>query len=431
MMHCDTLKQKAFQLSPGGVQSPVRYLQSRDDVLFFDRASGCTLWDPEGHEWLDYVGGYGPMILGHAHPDVVAAMVKQSRECLSMGACHRLEAQLAECIQQAMPHLEMVRFVNSGTEAAMTAIRLARGITGRNGILKFNGGYHGHVDALLVNAGSGALTLNQPSSPGIPKDTTRHTHTLPYNDLNAVTAYITEHGQSIAALIVEPIAGNMGMIKPLPGFLSGLRSLCDQYGILLIMDEVMTGFRVAFGGAQSLYNVQGDITLLGKIIGGGLPVGALAGSARIMNQLAPKGPIYQAGTLSGNPMTMAAGLATLTALQSLNPYAERHQHAAKLGNEMAKEAHQAGVPFSWVHEGAMMGLFFSESAPCNQGEVMQSNRVYFELFLSTCLSHRIFWPPSPFESAFLSITHNQQSIDKTILAWQDALDSIKTHPSYA
>lgn len=415
------LKEKALKLSPGGVQSPVRYIPSEDDLLFFDKASGATLYDPEGHAWVDYVGGYGPMILGHAHPEVVSAMQTQSATCLSMGACHRLEAQLAACIQTAMPHLDMIRFVNSGTEAAMTAVRLARAVTKRNNIIKFDGGYHGHVDALLVEAGSGALTLNQPSSPGIPEGTTQHTQTLPYNDLDAVQRHLKKDGEHVAAIIVEPIAGNMGMIKPVAGFLSGLRALCDTYGILLIIDEVMTGFRVAWGGAQALYQVQGDLTLLGKIIGGGLPVGAIGGREAIMKQLAPTGPVYQAGTLSGNPLTMAAGLATLTTLSTTQPYKALEAHAVTLGQGLTQRAEAANIPISWDQAGGMMGLFFSEKLPKNREDVLKTNRHHFNAFLKTCLQNHLFWPPSAFESAFISTAHNEHTRNKTYTVWEKAL----------
>jgi glutamate-1-semialdehyde 2,1-aminomutase len=426
MQRSEQLFQQAQKLFPGGVNSPVRaFGRVGGTPPYFKRGSGSHLFDEDDKQYIDYIGSWGPMVLGHAHPGVIKAVHDAASDSLSFGAPTAVETELALKIQQHLPSMEMMRMVSSGTEATMSAIRLARGFTGRDKILKFEGCYHGHSDSLLVKAGSGALTIGEPDSAGVPIDLARLTLTLPYNNLEAVEQLFVADGSNIAAIIVEPIAGNMGMICPLPGFLEGLRSICDQHDTVLIFDEVMTGFRVDIGGAQGLYNVRPDLTTLGKVIGGGLPVGAFGGRSDIMQCIAPLGPVYQAGTLSGNPIAMASGLATLTALETPDFFENLHATTQRLTDGLSSLAIAAGIGLSTVGQGGMFGFFFSNRGPVSNFEaVMASDADRFNRFFHSMLDQGVYLAPSPFESGFVSASHTSEDIDQTLEKAERSLQSL-------
>ena len=418
-----------FELSqkfiPGGVNSPVRAFSSVGGTpIFFKKGLGSRLWDENDKEYIDYINSWGPMILGHAHPEVIKAVQKTAKDSLSFGAPTSKELDMAEILVRLVPSMEQVRLVSSGTEATMSAIRVARGFTSRDRIVKFEGCYHGHADALLVKAGSGALTFGQPSSAGVPKDVAKHTHTLPFNDTVALEKSFSEMGDEIACVIIEPIVGNMNLILPDIKFLKTLRQLCTQYGTVLIFDEVMTGFRVALGGAQELYGVTPDMTTLGKIIGGGLPVGAFGGKKDIMQKLAPLGPVYQAGTLSGNPVAVAAGLRTLELIQEPNFYQELTLMTKKLVTGMNMAASKNDIKFSARSVGGMFGLYFRESPPNSFDEIMESDREKFNKFFHSMLKQGIYFGPSAFEAGFVSAAHTEKDINETIKASHKAFESL-------
>lgn len=411
------LFEQSQRLIPGGVNSPVRAFRSVGGTpVFFKRGKGSRLWDEDGKEYIDYVGSWGPMILGHAHPEVVAAVQKAAENSLSFGAPTALELEMAELISTLVPSMEQVRLVSSGTEATMSAIRLARGYTGRSKILKFEGCYHGHADSLLVKAGSGALTFGQPSSAGVPPELAAHTLTLAYNDNAAVEQLFEQMGSEIACIIVEPVVGNMNLVVPQNDFLNLLREQCTKHGAVLIFDEVMTGFRVALGGAQALYGITPDLTTLGKVIGGGLPVGAFGGRRDIMNCLAPLGPVYQAGTLSGNPVAVSAGLATLKLIQTPDFHARLNQTTHQMVQGLVNSARNAGVTFSGQNVGGMFGLYFSASCPDSFDAVMQSDKEAFNRFFHAMLEAGIYLAPSAFEAGFVSAAHTAEDIAATIAA---------------
>jgi len=412
------LFEQARRHIPGGVNSPVRAFKGvGGEPLFIERAEGAYVYDTSGRRYIDYVGSWGPIIAGHAHPQVVCAVQETAKNGLSFGAPTELETRLAKRICELMPSIELVRMVNSGTEAAMSAIRLARAFTGREHIVKFEGGYHGHSDSLLVKAGSGALTLGVPTSPGVPAALAALTLTLPYNDNNAVRAAFKKIGKQIAGVIVEPIAGNMSCIPPAADFLRTLRELCTQYGSLLIFDEVMTGFRVARGGAQALYKIKPDLTTLGKIIGGGLPVGAFGGRRDVMEKLAPMGPVYQAGTLSGNPVVMAAGLSTLALLDAPDFYPNLNDKTRRLTEGLRAAASTAGVAFTTNQVCGMFGLFFTNAAHVtNYAQVMACDTGRFQRFFHGMLAEGVYLAPSAFEAGFLSAAHTAADIDTTVAA---------------
>lgn len=414
----ETLFSKSQHHIPGGVNSPVRAFKGVGGTpIFIREASGARIIATTGRSYIDYVGSWGPMILGHAHPQVVEAVRNAAVHGLSFGAPTELETQMADTVCSILPSMDQVRMVNSGTEATMSAIRLARGATGRDKILKFEGCYHGHADSLLVKAGSGALTLGVPSSPGVPEAIARETLTLPYNDIEAVTELMNRIGSEIACIIVEPVAGNMNCVPPVPGFLEHLRKVCDQFGTLLIFDEVMTGFRVALGGAQALYNVTPDLTTLGKIIGGGLPVGAFGGKRELMTQLAPLGPVYQAGTLSGNPLAMSAGLATLKLIATPGFHEHLSAQTARLTHELEAAAKEAGIALRTNQVGAMFGLFFTDQpAVRNFADVMRCSTDQFRRFFHGMLDQGVYFAPSAFEAAFMSSAHGDEEIELTIKA---------------
>ncbi|ABE50927.1 glutamate-1-semialdehyde 2,1-aminomutase [Methylobacillus flagellatus] len=419
------LFEQSQTLIPGGVNSPVRAFGSVGGTpVFFKRGLGARLWDEDGKEYIDYVGSWGPMILGHAQPDVIAAVQATAANSLSFGAPTALELEMAQLITQLVPSMEQVRLVSSGTEATMSAIRLARGFTSRSKILKFEGCYHGHADSLLVKAGSGALTFGQPSSAGVPPELAAHTLTLPYNDVQALEHLFEELGKEIACVILEPVAGNMNLVRPTPEFLGALRSLCTHSGTLLIFDEVMTGFRVALGGAQQLFGIKPDLTTLGKVIGGGLPVGAFGGRADVMAFLAPLGPVYQAGTLSGNPVAVAAGLATLKQLQRPGFHEELALKTRQLTDGLARAARDAGVTFSAQSVGGMFGLYFSAECPASFAEVMQSDKQAFNRFFHGMLEAGVYLAPSAFEAGFVSIAHSEADISQTIVSAQGVFSRI-------
>ncbi|MFC1859174.1 glutamate-1-semialdehyde 2,1-aminomutase [Thermodesulfobacteriota bacterium] len=419
------LFQQALKLIPGGVNSPVRACKSvGTDPLFIDRAIGCFLYDADGNRYIDYVGSWGPMILGHRHASVVAEISKVLERGTSFGAPTDLEIALAEMIIDAIPSMEMVRMVNSGTEATMSAIRLARGITRRDIVVKFDGCYHGHADTLLVEAGSGVATLGIPGSPGVPESLAAQTLSLPYNDIERVTKVMDEKGDNVACIIVEPVAGNMGLVLPAQGFLETLKQLTEKYGCLLIFDEVMTGFRVSYGGAQTLYNIDPDITTLGKIIGGGLPVGAYGGKRNIMENIAPQGPVYQAGTLSGNPVAMAAGLATLRQISQPGFYDALDQKSARLAAGLQKAAAQAGISAALNRAGSMLGLFFTDKEVKNFEDAKSSDLNLFSAYYKGMLAKGIYLAPSQFEALFVSSAHNIAHIDETITAAEGVLTQI-------
>jgi glutamate-1-semialdehyde 2,1-aminomutase len=408
---------QAQQLLPGGVNSPVRaYKGVGGTPLFIAKAKGSRVWDVDGNAFIDYVLSWGPMITGHAHPHVVKALQSAAERGTSYGAPTKREVDLAKLITTAFPTIEMVRLVNSGTEATMSAIRVARGFTVRDKIIKFAGCYHGHADGLLVKAGSGATTLGIPDSPGVPADVARHTITVPYNDLAAVKAVFGQQGREIAAVIVEPIAANMGVVLPENGFLHGLRSLTAEHGALLIFDEVITGFRVAYGGAQALYGIRPDLTCLGKIIGGGLPVGAYGGRREIMSKVAPAGPIYQAGTLSGNPLAMTAGIETLRLLSKKKVYTQLEKQSRHLFNGISEAAKRHRVPISSARVGSLMGFFFTNAKVTDYASALTSDTKRYAKFFWAMIESGIYFAPSQFEAAFLSTAHTTVDIEKTIKA---------------
>ncbi len=406
---------RAQKTIPGGVNSPVRAFRAVNlPPRFIVRGQGCNIFDADGNQYIDYVGSWGPLIVGHAHPAIVAAIREQAGRGTSFGAPTTLEIELAEMIVDAIPSMEMVRMVNSGTEATMSAIRLARGATGRKEVVKFAGGYHGHVDALLVKAGSGATTLGIPDSSGVPEEFTGLTLSAIFNDLESVDTLLAECANEIAAIIVEPVAGNMGTIPPVPGFLEGLRQRCTKHGIILIFDEVMTGFRVAYGGAQNLYNITPDLTCLGKIIGGGLPVGAFGGRQELMELLAPLGGVYQAGTLSGNPLAMAAGRATLRILQERDFYSELERKAEFLSLETDKLFTSYHIPHYCTRVGSMFCTYFTDIQVDNYQKAQQSDTERFARYFAGMLEGGIYLAPSQFEAGFLSTAHTQEAIEQTL-----------------
>ncbi|MGN6225810.1 MAG: glutamate-1-semialdehyde 2,1-aminomutase [Dyella sp.] len=421
-MNNHELFQRARQLMPGGVNSPVRAFKSVGGEPFFTaRADGAYLWDVEGKRYIDYVGSWGPMVAGHNHPAVREAVERAVRNGLSFGTPCPAEVTMAETITRLVPSMEMVRMVNSGTEATMSAIRLARGATGRNKIVKFEGCYHGHGDSFLVKAGSGALTFGVPTSPGVPKQNADLTLTLPYNDLDAAKALFAAQGNDIAGLIIEPVAGNMNCILPRDGYLQGLRDLCDAHGALLIFDEVMTGFRVALGGAQAHYGVRPDLTTFGKIIGGGMPVGAYGGRRDLMEQVAPSGPIYQAGTLSGNPVAMAAGLAMLEVVQAPGFHDTLASRTRLLCDGLQAVADGEGVPFSTTCVGGMFGLFFTAEKVETFAQATAADAAMFNRFFHGMLARGVYLAPSAFEAGFMSSAHSDQDIADTLQAAREAL----------
>ena len=407
---------------PGGVNSPVRAFKSVGGTpLFFKHAQGAYVVDEDDKRYVDYVGSWGPMILGHSHPDVLDAVRRQLEHGLSYGAPTALETTMAELICELVPSMEMVRMVSSGTEATMSAIRLARGYTGRDTIIKFEGCYHGHSDSLLVKAGSGALTLGVPSSPGVPAAFAQHTLTLAYNDLAEVEETLAKTGDQIACIIVEPVAGNMNCVPPAPGFLEGLRSLCDRYGVVLIFDEVMTGFRVALGGAQEYYGIRPDLSTFGKIVGGGMPVGCFGGKREIMEKIAPLGPVYQAGTLSGNPLAMAAGLTTLQLIRRPGFHAELTDYTTRMLQGLQDRADAAGVPFVTTQAGGMFGLYFSGAEDIvTFSDVMGSDSERFKSFFHLMLDGGVYLAPSAFEAGFTSIAHGDEELRITLDAAERA-----------
>lgn len=421
------LFKEASTVIPGGVNSPVRACKSvGTDPLFIDRADGANLYDADGNRYIDYVGSWGPMILGHRHPEVEKAITAVLERGTSFGAPTDLEIELARLIIDIVPSIEMVRMVNSGTEATMSAIRLARGYTGRDTIIKFDGCYHGHADTLLVAAGSGVATLGIPGSPGVPESVIEHTLSLPYNDIEAVKKVMAEKGDAIACIIIEPVAGNMGMVPPAPGFLETLRELTEKSGTVLIFDEVMTGFRVAKGCAQSLYGVTPDLTCLGKIIGGGLPVGAYGGKKEIMEQIAPSGPVYQAGTLSGNPLAMAAGIATLTELSKPGFYEALEVKTERLVAGLAAVLEKTGTAGQVARIGSMTGLFFTDRKVRNFDDAKTCDLDLFTAFYQGMLERGIYLAPSQFEAGFVSAAHTDQDIDDTIAAAEAVLTALKS-----
>ena len=418
MSHSEQLFEQAQKTIPGGVNSPVRAFSGVGGTpRFIERAEGSYIFDADGKKYIDYVGSWGPMILGHNHPAILDAVVKTAQKGLSFGAPTELEITMAEKVRELVPSMEKLRMVSSGTEATMSAIRLARGYTGRDKILKFEGCYHGHADSLLVKAGSGALTLGVPNSPGIPADFAKHTLTVNYNDIQSVKNIFADFGDQIACIIVEPVAGNMNCIPPVEGFLEGLRSICDEYKSVFIIDEVMTGFRVALGGAQAHYKVKPDLTTLGKVIGGGMPVGAFGGKAEIMDYIAPVGPVYQAGTLSGNPIAMAAGLAALNELSSKDHHTPLAANTKAIAEGFKAAAQRQGVDMCVNYVGAMFGFFFTDQERVDTfAQVMKCDTEKFNRFFHLMLDEGVYLAPSAFETGFLSTAHTEQDIADTIAA---------------
>jgi len=422
MSRSHDLFEQAQKHIPGGVNSPVRAFRGvGGDPVFVEHASGAYFFDPDGKRYIDYVGSWGPMILGHAHPEVIAAVAEIIKKGLSFGAPTALETEMADRVCELVPSMDMVRMVSSGTEATMSAIRLARGYTGRDKIVKFEGCYHGHSDSLLVKAGSGMLTLGEPSSPGVPASLAEHTITLNYNDIEQVRETFAKIGDQIACIIVEPVAGNMNCIPPLPGFLEGLREVCDQHGTVLILDEVMTGFRVSLGGAQGHYGITPDLTTLGKVIGGGMPVGAFGGKREIMEKIAPLGPVYQAGTLSGNPVAMTAGLKTLELISAPGFFETLTAKTTTLVEGLLAQAKQAGVPVTANQAGAMFGLFFTDTPTVsNFAQATTCDQEAFKRFFHAMLDRGVYLAPSAFEAGFVSAAHTDDDIEATITAAGEA-----------
>tara|TARA_B110000208_G_scaffold82975_1_gene105522 strand:- start:1898 stop:3190 length:1293 start_codon:yes stop_codon:yes gene_type:complete len=419
------LFEKSQQLIPGGVNSPVRAFRSVGGTpIFFKKGLGSKLWDVDGKEYIDYINSWGPMIVGHAHPEVIEAVQAVAANSLSFGAPTGLELEMAETINKLVPSMEQIRLVSSGTEATMSAIRVARGFTGRSKLVKFEGCYHGHADSLLVKAGSGLLTFGEPDSAGVPAEVAANTLTLPYNDVEQLEALFKQSGEGLACVIVEPVVGNMNLVKPKEAFLKALRELCTQYGVVLIFDEVMTGFRVHLGGAQALYGIKPDMTTLGKVIGGGLPVGAFGGRKDIMSGLAPLGKVYQAGTLSGNPVAVTAGLKTLELIQAPDFHKNLAAQTKKLVDGLVGAAQKAGVTFSGQSVGGMFGLYFSEACPTSFDEVMASDKTVFNTFFHSMLESGIYLGPSAFEAGFVSAAHTEEDIVATIVAAEKAFQKI-------
>jgi glutamate-1-semialdehyde 2,1-aminomutase len=418
---------RAVNLIPGGVNSPVRACKSVGaKPIFIDRAQGCLIFDADGNRYIDYIGSWGPLILGHRHPAVMDAIVSVLERGTSFGAPIDLEVQLAEKVIEAVPSVEMVRMVNSGTEATMSAVRVARGATQRDIVIKFDGCYHGHADTLLVAAGSGVATLGIPGSPGVPESIAQHTLSLPYNDTECFKDVMEKQGDSVACIIVEPIAGNMGLVPPEKDFLETLRELADRFGAILIFDEVMTGFRVAYGGAQTLFGVHPDLTCFGKIIGGGLPVGAYGGKLDLMSKVAPQGSVYQAGTLSGNPVAMAAGIATLDQLQKDGFYGDLDEKADRLLSGLEQAAKKAAIPAQAKRVGSMLGFFFNDKEVKNFDDAKTCDLDRFAAFYNGLRQKGIYIAPSQFEALFISIAHDTEHIDRTIGAAAEVLDQLKT-----
>ena len=411
---------------PGGVNSPVRAFNAVGGVpLYIERAAGSKIFDVDGNEYIDYVGSWGPMIVGHCNPRVREALTKVIEKGTSFGAPTELELKLAEMVIEAVPSIELVRMVNSGTEAAMSAIRLARGYTGRDKVIKFEGGYHGHADGLLVKAGSGATTLGVPDSPGIPADYARNTITVPFNNLEAVDRALENEKGSLACIIVEPLPGNMGVVPPAEGFLDGLRKLCSDNDVILIFDEVMSGFRVAYGGAQELFGVTPDLTCLGKVIGGGLPVGAYGGKKEIMEIVAPSGPVYQAGTLSGNPLAMAAGIETLNILSEEGVYERLEKTGSMLAEGMKDLSYNAGIRTYSTRAGSMFCLFFNDNEVVDYSSAKKSDTEMFSRFFHRMLDEGVNMAPSQFEAGFVSLAHTEADIEQTLLAAKKSFDFLK------
>lgn len=427
MTQSETLFQEAQHYIPGGVNSPVRAFKAVGGTpVFIERAEGAYFYDPDNKRYIDYVLSWGPMILGHNHPAIHQAVIDRVNQGLSFGAPTEIETQLAKKLCEIMPNMDLVRFVNSGTEATMSAIRLARGYTGRDKIVKFEGCYHGHSDSLLVKAGSGALTLGVPTSPGVPAALAEHTITLTYNDINQVREAFAAIGEQIACIIVEPVAGNMNCVPPVPGFLEGLRSVCNEYGAVLILDEVMTGFRLGLQGAQGYYGIEADITTLGKVIGGGMPVGAFGGKRAIMEKIAPLGPVYQAGTLSGNPVAMAAGLASLNAISTPGFYEPIFAKTDQLMAGFRTAAEEAGIPFTTNHVGSMFGLFFTdESRITNYQQVMSCHIERFNRFFHGMLAAGVYLAPASYEAGFMSAAHTDADIQETISAASQVMRALR------
>ncbi len=424
----DALFARALELIPGGVNSPVRAFRSVGcSPRFITKAEGARLWDEDGNEYIDYVGSWGPMILGHAHPRVIGAVIRAAASGTSFGAPTGLEVRMAELITRLVPSVEMVRMVNSGTEATMSAVRLSRAYTGREKIIKFEGCYHGHADAFLIKAGSGAMTMSVPDSPGVPAGVAAQTLTARFNDLDSVAALLGLHRREVAALIVEPVVGNMGCVPPEPGFLEGLRRLCTEEGVVLIFDEVMTGFRLALGGAQQLYGVRPDLTTLGKIIGGGMPVGAYGGKREIMTMIAPAGPVYQAGTLSGNPLAMTAGLETLTILAG-DPglYDQLERKSRRLAEGIARTIDSLGLPLTQNRVGSMSTLFFTPGRVIDYAGALKADTKRFGVYFREMLRRGIYLAPSQYEAGFMSVAHTDEDIDRTIDANREALTAAFT-----
>ncbi len=419
------LFQTSQQLMPGGVSSPVRSFNAVGGTPFFvESGDGSKITDADGNKYLDYVMSYGPLILGHANEEVLKKVQKTIEKGMSFGAPTGFELELAKLIIDAVHSIEKIRFVSSGTEATMSAIRLARGFTDRKKIIKFDGGYHGHADSFLVEAGSGVATLGIPGSPGVPEEITSHTISVPYNDLEAVKAAFQKYPKEIAAICVEPVAGNMGVVAPKNDFLQGLRAICDEYDSLLIFDEVMTGFRVAFGGAQEKYGVHPDLTCLGKIIGGGMPVGAYGGRAEIMKKMAPEGPIYQAGTLSGNPVSMAAGIKTLKLLKENDHYQSLEYKTQYLVDELKKRATHHNIPVTINRVGSMFTMFFTANSVNNFVDAKKSDTKRFAKYFHEMLDHGVFIPPAQYEAWFVSVAHSEDDIHATLHAHDQAIKSL-------
>jgi glutamate-1-semialdehyde 2,1-aminomutase len=420
------LFERAQRHIPAGVNSPVRAFRAVGGTPpFFERAAGAYLWDAEGRRYVDYLGSWGPMVVGHTHPAVVEAVQEAASRALSFGAPTEAEIELAELLCRLVPSLEMVRLVSSGTEATMTAVRLARGFTGRSLIVKFEGCYHGHADSLLVKAGSGALTFGNPSSAGVPAETAAHTVVLEYNNLSQVDGLFDREGANIAGVIVEPVAGNMNLVLPASGFLGKLRERCTRHGAVLILDEVMTGFRVALGGAQARFGIRPDLTTLGKVIGGGLPVGAVGGRREIMEKIAPLGPVYQAGTLSGNPVAVAAGLATLKLIQEKNFFQKLEATTRSLVEGLNAEARKADLAFCAQSIGSMFGVYFRASPPASFAEVMESDKERFNRFFHAMLERGVYLAPSAYEAGFVSSAHGNTEIEQTVAAAREAFATLK------